>query len=70
MDEQGSVYLEGQELTPDQLEMALRKAWANNPTHQEVVIRGDKRSRWQSIVMVMNLCNKANIRNYKTAIAD
>jgi len=70
VDEEGQFFLGGHQLTPSQLEQALRQAWANNPNQQEVVIRGDKHSRWEAIATVMNLCNKANIRNYKTAIAD
>lgn len=70
VDEQGRFFLGGKQLEKLELERALRQAWANNPEQQEVVIRGDKHSHWEAIAQVMNLCNKANIRNYKTAIAD
>jgi biopolymer transport protein ExbD len=70
VDEQGRFFLGGEELDRSQLQQALRQAWANNPEQQEVVIRGDKHSHWEAIAQVMNMCNKANIRNYKTAIAD
>ncbi len=67
---EGKFFIGGQELDEDQLYRALAQAWINNPGQQEVVIRGDKRARWESIAVVMNLCNKANIRDYKTAIAE
>ena len=70
VDENDNFYMSGKQLSAPQLELALKQAWANNPVQQEVIIRGDKRSRWEAIAMVMNLCNKANIRNYKTAIAE
>ncbi len=70
VDEAGRFFLAGKQLSAAELEQALKQAWANNPGRQEVIIRGDKRSHWESIAQVMNLCNKANIRDYKTAIAE
>ncbi len=70
VDQDGQYFVGGELLTETQLEAALRQAWANNPENQEVIIRGDKRTAWESIATAMNLCNKANIRDYKTAIAD
>ena len=70
VDAEGRFFLAGELVNEQQLEDALKQAWANNPNQQEVVIRGDKQTTWESIAVVMNLCNRANIRNYKTAIAD
>lgn len=70
IDRDGRYFVSGAELDPMQLEQALFQAWTNNPTQQEVIIRGDKSAAWEHIALAMNLCNKANIRNYKVATAD
>ncbi len=70
VDKDGQYFVGGEQLDVAELEAALRQAWANNPEQQEVIIRGDKRTAWESIATAMNLCNKANIRDYKTAIAE
>ena len=70
VDREGRYFVSGNELDAGQLEQALYQAWTNNPTRQEVIIRGDKRADWQHIALAMNLCNKANIRDYKVATAE
>ena len=70
VDREGRYFVSGAELDARQLEQALYQAWTNNPTRQEVIIRGDKRAAWQHIALAMNLCNKANIRDYKVATAE
>jgi biopolymer transport protein ExbD len=70
VDRDGRYFVAGNELNAGQLEQALYQAWTNNPTRQEVIIRGDKRAAWQHIALAMNACNKANIRNYKVATAE
>ena len=70
VDAQGQYFLSGQRLNEQNLERALLQSWTNNPENTEVIIRGDRRASWQHIAAAMNICNKANIRNYKAAIAD
>lgn len=70
VDRNGRYYIAGAELDQARLERALKQAWADNPGRQEVIIRGDRSARWEHIAVVMNLCNKANIRNYKVAMDD
>lgn len=48
----------------------LQQAQANNPGRTTVIIRADKHCRWQYVVNVMNLCNKAKIRDYQVSTAD
>ncbi len=57
------------ELSEQQLLGVLQQAGANNPGRQTVIIRGDKRAAWQSVMTVMNLCNKAHIRDYRVTAA-
>ena len=63
----GEYYVSGKVVNESGLEQALRQAWASNPGRQQVVIRADKESKTKHIAAVMNLCNKANIRNYTLA---
>ena len=70
IDREGRYFVSGAQLDAQQLERALYQAWTNNPIQQEVIIRGDKQAAWQHIALAMNLCNKANIRNYKVATAE
>lgn len=63
----GEYYVSGKVVNETGLEQALRQAWANNPGRQQVVIRADQNSKTKHIATVMNLCNKANIRNYTLA---
>ena len=70
VDAEGRYFLSGEQLDEVALERALLQSWTNNPSRTEVIIRGDRRADWQHIATAMNLCNKANIRNYKAAIAD
>lgn len=63
----GEYYVSGKVVNEAGLEQALRQSWASNPGRQQVVIRADKESKTKHIATVMDLCNKANIRNYTLA---
>lgn len=62
---EGQYIVNGQALNDAALLTALQQAAANNPGRQTVIIRGDKRCPLQFVVNVMNLCNKARIRDYR-----
>jgi biopolymer transport protein ExbD len=62
----GKYYLGGQLVSRDALQRALTRAWMSNG-NQQVVIRADKESRTKHVVAVMNMCSKANIRDYSIA---
>ena len=62
---EGRYIVNGQQLDDAALLIALQQAAANNPGRQTVIIRGDKRCPLQFVVSVMNLCNKARIRDYR-----
>ena len=64
IDQDGTYFLGGQLLEPNQLEMALRQIVANNPANSSVKIRADQRSHCQSLITVMNLCNQVGILDY------
>ncbi len=70
VDRQGSYYVEGRQIDNAELLKALERAAANNPGRQSVIIRADKRCAWEFVVGVMNLCNKAHIRDYRVTTAE
>lgn len=64
IDQQGAYYVEGRMLTALEVEEVLRQAVANNPVHQSVVIRADKRVPFDFVVTIMNLCNRTGVIGY------
>lgn len=65
IDEGGGYFVNGQTMDAVGLEQLMRKAVADNPLNQSVIIRGDRRVALQSAVVVMDLCNQLGINNYK-----
>ena len=70
IDQEGRYFVRGQELTAEALAALLAQAALNNPANQAVVIRGDKRSAWDSVATAMRLCNQAGLRDYSASLAD
>ena len=64
IDHQGRYFLEGRVMAEDEVDAYLTRAARDNPLGQSVVIRADKRVAFENVVVVMNLCNKAGIRDY------
>ena len=65
VDAQGKYYVEGRWRTVRELENLLHLKWVNNPGKASVIIRADRNCRWQAVFTVIDLCVKANIRNYR-----
>ena len=70
IDQRGGYFVDGRFIDPGELEKILKSAAADNPGHQTVIIRADKRAIWEHVVKVMDLCNKARIRDYRVTTAD
>ena len=64
VDAAGEVYLRGQPTTFEQLQRVLVTAGVENAGKQSVVIRADRATRFQPVVSVMDLCNRAGISDY------
>lgn len=64
IDEQGIVYLNGQQTSLQELERLLEIAVSNNPTNQSVVIRADRSTTFQPVVSVMDVCNRTGVSDY------
>jgi biopolymer transport protein ExbD len=56
--------------TEQGLYQILQQAYADNPGRATVIIRADKRCRWQFVASAMNLCNKAGIRDYRVSTSE
>ena len=69
VDRTGKYVVQGAECNAARLEQVLKQAAANNPGRQSVIIRADERCEWKHVVLVMDLCNKANIRDYRVTTA-
>ena len=70
VDADGHYTVRQKNQTEQDLLKMLEQAHADNPSRATVVIRADKRCRWQFVVNVMNLCNKAKIRDYRVSTAE
>jgi biopolymer transport protein ExbD len=70
VDAEGHYKVRGDAQTEAELAKILAQAQADNPGRASVKIRADRRCRWQCVVTVMNLCNKAKIRDYQVMTAD
>ncbi len=70
IDDRGRYYVSGKILSLKELFPILKAAWVNNPGRASVVIRADKRCRWEFVVAAMNACTKANIRDYRVATCE
>ena len=64
VDQEGQYIVSGQRLSLADLEQVLRQAAANNPMHQSVIVRADKRVPFDFVVQAINLCKKAGIKKY------
>ena len=65
IDQHGRYEVAGKLLTIDELGQVLKTSDTNNPGRQSVIIRADRRCRWEFVVGAMNACNKAHIFDYR-----
>ena len=64
IDHKGQYFVDGKVLGPDEIELVLKRAVADNPMNQPVIIRSDKRVALDHVVFVLNACNKVGIFDY------
>jgi biopolymer transport protein ExbD len=69
IDKDGRYYIDGAFRQVEQVEQILRRAQANNPLTQTVVIRADKKSTWEPVAIAIGLCKKVGINEF-TATMD
>lgn len=66
----GTYMLRGQRLSLEQLEPLLAKSVLDNPVQQTVILRGDKRVEFQSVVSLIDLCNRLKVPSYRIIAQD
>lgn len=69
VDQEGRFVVDNRTMQIDEVEAVLRQAVVNNPGNQTVIIRADKRVRFDAVVAVMNACNKVGARDYRVTTA-
>jgi biopolymer transport protein ExbD len=65
VDATGQYMILGERMGLDRVEMVMRRAVADNPLNQMVIIRGDRTVAFQAIVSIMDLCTKLKVPSYK-----
>lgn len=65
VDAAGQYMILGERMTLDKVEATLKRAVADNPLNQLVIIRGDRNVAFQAVVSVMDLCTKWKVPSYK-----
>jgi biopolymer transport protein ExbD len=68
IDKDGRYYIAGAFRQPEQVEQILRRAQANNPLTQAVVIRADRTADWEPVAIAIGLCKKAGINEFTATI--
>ena len=70
IDVDGRFFIDGQFRQIEQVEQILKRAQANNPLTQTVVIRGDKQADWEQVAIAISLCKKVGINEFTATIDD
>ena len=68
VDEQGRYFIDGAFRQVEQVEQILRRAKANNPLTQTVVIRADREANWEPVAIAIGLCKKVGINEFTATI--
>jgi len=61
----GEYFISGRKISQEEMEPILKNAWKNPVEDSSVIIRGDARAPFGTIVTVADLCRKLDI-NYST----
>jgi biopolymer transport protein ExbD len=70
IDAEGRYFIEGQFQQLEQVEQLLRRAQANNPLSQSVVIRADRHVDWERVATAISLCKKVGIQQYSATMEE
>lgn len=69
IDDEGKYFVEGRVVSVEEIHQVLRRAVANNPINQSVIIRADENTKHKFVVVVMDACNQVGISDYTVATA-
>jgi len=65
VDATGQYMILGERMPLEKVEFVLKRAIADNPLNQMVIIRGDRNVAFQAVVSVLDLCTKLKVPSYK-----
>jgi len=68
IDQEGRYYIDGAFRQLEQVEQILRRAKTNNPLTQTVVIRADKKTECEPMLVAIGICKKVGINEYTATI--
>lgn len=68
IDQAGRYYIDGAFRQLEQVEQILSRAKTNNPLTQTVVIRADKKTQCEPMLVAIGLCKKVGINQYTATI--
>ena len=68
IDQEGRYYIDGAFRQLEQVEQILQRAKTNNPLTQTVVIRADKTTQCEPMLVAIGLCKKVGINEYTATI--
>lgn len=69
IDSQGNYFMGGQLLDLGGMEQVLSTAAVNNPLHQSVIIRADRRCSWDAVAQAVSTCHSAGIHDIRPTTA-
>ncbi|MFN7733966.1 MAG: ExbD/TolR family protein [Pirellula sp.] len=61
----GTYMVRGERVNAERLEAILAQSVADNPVQQTVILRGDRRTEFQSVVTVIDICNRVKVPSYR-----
>ncbi len=70
VDAEGGYQVNGERVTLGRLESIISQVITDNPVNQTVIIRGDKTVAFQSIVSVLDVCNRLKVPSYRITAED
>lgn len=65
IDVDGQYIIRGQRLPLASVEAIVAQSVLNNPINQVVIIRGDRRVEFQSVISITDVCNRLKVPSYK-----
>jgi biopolymer transport protein ExbD len=70
VDADGKYFIEGAFRQTEQVEQLMRRSFANNPLTQAVIIRADRRTDWEHVALLLDLCKKIGFHQYSATFDD
>jgi biopolymer transport protein ExbD len=70
IDREGKFFIDGKFYPLEQVEQILRRAHANNPVTQAVLVRADRATDWEQVATLLNLLKQIGIKEYSAVLEE